>query len=97
MSIGGKGCISVLSNVIPKETVLMAQKFLSGDAKGSAELQIKYHDLISALFSEVNPLPVKAAMHHLGFGENVLRMPLTSMDEQKEAKLVEIMRKDGII
>lgn len=97
MSLGGKGCISVLSNVIPKETSLMAKKYLEGNVKESADLQIKYHDLISALFSEVNPIPVKAAMSHMGFGENVLRMPLTSMDEQKEAKLVEIMRKEGII
>ena len=97
MSLGGKGCISVLSNVLPKETSLMAKKYLEGDAKGSAELQIKYHDLISALFSEVNPIPVKAAMSAMGYGENVLRMPLTSMDEQKEQKMLEIMRQEGII
>ena len=97
LSLGGKGCISVLSNVIPAETVEIAKKWFDGDVKASADLQIKYHDLITALFSEVNPIPVKAAMHHLGFGANVLRMPLTSMDEKKEQVLVEIMKKEGII
>ena len=85
------------ANVIPKETTLIAKKYLEGDVKGSAELQIKYHDLISALFCEVNPIPVKAAMHALGFGENYLRMPLTPMDEGKEKIMLDIMRKEGII
>lgn len=97
LSLGGKGCISVLSNVIPKETVEITDKYFAGDVKGSAELQIHYHELISALFSEVNPIPVKAAMSAMGFGENYLRMPLTPMDEAKEAKMLEIMRKEGII
>ncbi len=97
LSLGGKGCISVISNILPKETSLIASKWFEGDVKGSAELQIKYHDLITALFSEVNPIPVKAATAHMGFGENVLRMPLTSMDENKEKVLLDLMRKEGII
>ncbi len=97
LSLGGKGCISVISNILPKETSLIASKWFAGDVKGSAELQIKYHDLITALFSEVNPIPVKAATAHMGFGENVLRMPLTSMDENKEKVLLDLMRKEGII
>ncbi len=97
LSLGGKGCISVISNILPKETSLIASKWFEGDVKGSAELQIKYHDLISALFSEVNPIPVKSATAHMGFGENVLRMPLTSMDENKEKVLLDLMRKEGII
>lgn len=97
LSLGGKGCISVLSNVLPKETSLITKKWFEGDVKGSAELQIKYHNLITALFSEVNPIPVKAAMNALGFCENYLRMPLTPMDEGKEKSMLEIMRKEGII
>ncbi len=97
LSLGGKGCISVISNILPKETSLIASKWFEGDVKGSAELQIKYHDLITALFSEVNPIPVKAATAHMGYGENVLRMPLTSMDENKEKVLLDLMRKEGII
>lgn len=97
LALGGKGCISVLSNLIPKETVEMANKFFSGDVKGSAEMQIHYHDLISTLFSEVNPIPVKAAMAAMGYCENYLRMPLTTMDEKKEAHMLKLMREEGII
>ena len=97
MALGGKGCISVLSNVAPKETVEMAAAYLRGDVKKAAELQIKYHELIDALFSEVNPIPVKAAVAALGYCDNYLRMPLTTMDETKEAKMLEIMRKEGLL
>ncbi len=97
MALGGKGCISVLSNVAPKETVEMANAYLRGDVKKAAELQIRYHELIDALFSEVNPIPVKAAVAALGYCDNYLRMPLTTMDETKEAKMLEIMRKEGLL
>ena len=96
MSLGGKGCISVLSNLLPRQTALMCRKMLDGDTKGAAELQLKYLPLINALFSEVNPIPVKAAMSAMGFCENHLRMPLTPMEEAHKKVLFEEMQKCGI-
>lgn len=96
MSIGGKGVISVLSNVFPKETAEMCRKFLDGDVKGSAEMQLRYLPLIDALFSEVNPIPAKAAMSKLGFGENYVRLPLTPMEEDHAEVLYDEMRKLGL-
>lgn len=96
MSIGGSGVISVLSNVLPKETSEMCKKFFEGDVKGSAEMQFKYLPLINALFSEVNPIPVKAAMAKMGFGENYLRLPLTPMEEAHAEVLYSEMRKLGL-
>lgn len=97
MSLGGKGVISVLSNVIPKETVRICDSFFAGNVKESAALQLKYIDLIEALFSEVNPIPVKAAVAAMGFGENYLRLPLTPMEAAHEKVLLDIMRKNNII
>lgn len=96
LSIGGSGVISVLSNVLPKETVELCDRFFAGDVKGSAELQFKYLPLINALFSEVNPIPVKAAMAKLGFCENFVRLPLTPMESDHEKVLFEEMRKQGL-
>lgn len=96
MSIGGKGVISVLSNVFPKETAEMCRKFLDGYVKGSAEMQLRYLPLIDALFSEVNPIPAKAAMSKLGFGENYVRLPLTPMEEDHAEVLYDEMRKLGL-
>jgi len=96
MSIGGKGVISVLSNVLPKETAEMCRKYLDGDVKGSAKMQLDYLPLIDALFSEVNPIPVKAAMAKLGFCENYVRMPLTPMEEQHAEILYAEMKKLGL-
>jgi 4-hydroxy-tetrahydrodipicolinate synthase len=96
LSLGGLGVISVLSNLLPRETSLMCHKFLDGDVKGAREMQLKYLPLVSALFSEVNPIPVKAAMARMGFGKNCLRLPLTPMEEEHEEKLVAEMRKAGI-
>lgn len=96
MSLGGKGCISVLSNVCPKESVEICNSFFGGDIKAAAALQLKYLPLINALFSEVNPIPVKAAMAEMGFCEDYLRLPLTSMEEANKAVLFEEMRKVGI-
>ncbi len=97
MSLGGKGVISVLSNVIPKETVRICDSFFEGNVAESAALQLKYIDLIDALFSEVNPIPVKAAVAAMGFGENYLRLPLTPMEEAHEKVMLDIMKKNGII
>ncbi len=96
MSLGGKGCISVLSNLLPKESALMCKKFFDGDIKGAAEMQLKYLPLINALFSEVNPIPVKAAMSAMGFCEDYLRLPLTPMEEATREVLYAEMRKVGI-
>ena len=96
LSIGGKGVISVLSNVIPKETSELCKKFFSGDVKGAAAMQLKYMALINALFCEVNPIPVKAAMAAMGFCDGAIRLPLTKMEAQNKEKLVKIMKDLGI-
>lgn len=96
MALGGIGVISVLSNLLPAETALMCRKFLDGDVAGSAAMQYKYHALIDALFCEVNPIPVKAAMAKMGFCENTLRLPLTPMEEAHAEKLFDLMRDAGI-
>ena len=96
MSLGGKGVISVLSNVLPAETSEICSKFLSGDIAGALELQLKYLPFINALFSEVNPIPAKAAMARLGRCENTLRLPLTPMSEAKTEHMYKIMEELGL-
>ncbi len=96
MSLGGKGCISVLSNLLPHNTAQMCKKMLAGDTKGALDLQLKYLPLIKALFCEVNPIPVKAAMAAMGYCENYLRLPLTPMEEAHKEILLNEMRKCGI-
>ena len=97
LSMGGVGVISVLSNMLPKVTVAICDKFFAGDVKGSRELQLKYLPLIRCLFSEVNPIPIKSAMNKLGYCENFLRLPLTPMDKKKEEIMFDEMKKLGII
>ena len=97
MALGGKGVISVLSNVAPAATVEMCRRMLAGDVAGARELQLKYLPLIDALFCEVNPIPVKAAMAAMGYGENSLRLPLTCMESAHEERLLGCMRDLGII
>ena len=96
MSIGAAGAISVLSNVAPREAVAMSDACLAGDFKTAADLQCKLLPLIDALFSEVNPIPAKAAVAAMGFGEEYLRMPLTSMEDHNRENLYQEMRKLGI-
>lgn len=96
LSLGGLGVISVLSNVAPKETHDMVMKFLEGDIKGAAEIQLKAIPLIHALFSEVNPIPVKAALNLMGKEVGPLRMPLTEMDDANKAVLAQAMKDFGI-
>ena len=96
LSLGGMGVISVLSNILPKETVEMCSKFFNGDISGSLDLQLKLLPLINQLFCEVNPIPVKAATAAMGFGDNYLRLPLVPMEESNEARLLELMREQGI-
>ena len=96
MACGGKGVISVLSNVVPGETSEICRTFFRGDVAGAMEMQKKYLPLTNALFCEVNPIPVKAAMAALGFCENYLRLPLVPMEENHEAMLLQKMREVGV-
>ena len=97
LALGGKGVISVLSNPMPRATVEICERFFSGDVAGSAKLQLDLLPLINALFCEVNPIPVKAAMAAMGYCENSLRLPLTPMEEKNEEKLLELMRRQNLI
>lgn len=97
LSLGGLGVISVLSNVAPKETHDIVAKYLDGDVKGSRDLQLKYLPLIHALFSEVNPIPVKKALNLMGMNVGTLRMPLTEMSPEKAALLEAEMKKVALI
>lgn len=96
ISMGAAGTISVLSNVVPKEATEMAQLALSGDFVAASKLQCKLLALTNALFSEVNPIPAKAAVSAMGFGEDYLRLPLTPMEDATRAVLYSEMRKLGI-
>jgi len=97
MSLGGIGVISVLSNVAPKETHDICAKFLAGDMKGSCDLQLRALPLVDALFSEVNPIPVKKALNLMGFEVGGLRMPLTELTEGNTEKLAKAMKDFGIL
>ena len=97
MSIGGKGVISVLSNVAPRDTHDICAKYLAGDVQGSLELQLKYLPLVRALFSEVNPIPVKKALNFMGFEVGPMRLPLTEMEPATAAVLYEELKKVGLV
>ena len=97
LSMGGSGVISVLSNVLPAKTVEICDRFFAGDVKGSAALQCALLPLINALFSEVNPIPVKAAMAEMGWCENFLRLPLTPMEEAHWQRLRALMAAQGLL
>ena len=96
LSMGGAGVISVLSNVLPAKTVELCNRFFRGDVAGSAALQCELLPLIHALFSEVNPIPVKAAMAAMGFCEDYLRLPLTTMEPAHRAVLLDCLRAQGV-
>ena len=96
MAMGGMGCISVLSNVIPTETVAMADKFFAGDVAGAAKMQCDFMPLVRSLFCDSNPIPVKAAMAAMGFCENYLRLPLVPMEEDHYEVMIQRMRALGI-
>ncbi len=97
MSLGGKGVISVLSNVAPQVAHDIAAAALAGDFEQSRKLQIEYLELCNALFMDVNPIPVKQAMNMMGFDAGPLRMPLCEMNEANTAKLKAVMEKYGLI
>lgn len=96
LSMGGQGCISVLSNVIPAQTVAITDKFFAGDVAGAAQLQCQFMPLVRSLFCESNPIPVKAAMAAMGFCENYLRLPLVPMEEDHYQVMLQRMRALGI-
>lgn len=96
MSLGGKGVISVLSNILPKETHEITQLCLENNFKKAGELQLKYLELINSLFCEVNPIPVKEAMNQLGMPAGACRMPLTKMTADNLARLLSAMQRLGM-
>ena len=96
LSMGGMGTISVLSNVLPKEAVAMTDAFFAGRIQEAAQWQCKLLPLIDCLFSEVNPIPAKAALSAMGFGEEHLRLPLTPMEPENREKLFTQLRKLGV-
>ena len=97
LSLGGKGVISVLSDILPAATSRMVHDYLEGNTAAATAKQLELLPLVDALFSEVNPIPVKAAVSAMGFGENYLRLPLTPMESQNAEKLFALMREQGII
>ena len=97
LSLGGKGVISVLSNIAPQQTHDICAKYFAGEVEESARLQLEAIELVGALFSEVNPIPVKKAMNLLGMEAGPLRRPLTEMEEANAAKLEQAMRNYGLL
>ncbi len=97
MALGGKGVISVLSNPMPRATAEICRRFAEGDVAGACKMQLDLLPLVNALFCEVNPIPVKAAMAAMGYGENSLRLPLTPMEQAHEEQLLALMREQNLI
>lgn len=96
LSLGGKGLISVIANILPAETADICARFFRGDVKGAAEAQLKLLNLMNQVMIETNPIPVKAACAALGFCENRLRLPLVPMEEGNRQKLLQLMRENGL-
>ena len=96
LSLGGKGIISVVANILPKETTEICNRFFKGDIQGAAQLQLKLLNLMNQLMIETNPIPAKAACAALGFGQNLLRLPLVPMEEGNRQKLLALMRENGL-
>ena len=97
LSLGGAGVISVLSNIMPAETKKICTDYFEGRTAEALSAQLRLLPLIDALFCEVNPIPAKAAVSAMGYGANVLRLPLTPMEPQNEKKLLDLMRAEGLI
>ena len=96
LALGGKGVISVVSNLLPKKTVEICDSWFNGDIENSLKIQLELLPLINQLFSEVNPIPVKAAMAAMGYCEDYLRMPLVPMSQAKREVLLQLMREQGL-
>lgn len=97
LSLGGVGVISVLSNLMPAATQKMCDDYMSGNVEDARRAQLSLLPLVNALFCEVNPIPVKAAMAAMGYCENSLRLPLTVMEEAHEKTLLALMKEQGLI
>lgn len=97
MSLGGKGVISVMANIIPRDTHDMVAKFLEGDIEGSRKIQLKVLELVKALFIEVSPIPVKEAMNLMGMNVGKCRMPLVDMTEKNKEFLIKAMQNYGLL
>ena len=97
MSMGGQGVISVLANILPKETHDMVWAYLNGDVQKAAEMQKHYLDFINALFIETNPIPIKEAMNQMGMNVGGYRMPLFPMEEGTKATLIQTMKDLGLL
>jgi 4-hydroxy-tetrahydrodipicolinate synthase len=96
LSLGGKGIISVIANILPKETAEICSLFFSGDVQGAAALQLKLLPLMNQLMIETNPIPAKAACAAIGYGQNLLRLPLVEMEEGNRLKLLTLMNEAGL-
>ena len=97
LSLGGKGVISVVSNIAPQYMHDMVEKYLAGDVEGSCQMQLQAIDLIESLFCEVNPIPVKKAMNLLGMEAGPLRRPLTEMEPENAARLAQSLKDFGLL
>lgn len=97
LSLGGKGVISVLSNVMPKETHDICELYFKGQVKESAKIQLELLDLINALFCEVNPIPAKTACALMGMCSDEMRLPLCEMEENNKARLIAALKKHNLI
>lgn len=97
LSLGGKGVISVLSNIMPKYTHNMTKKYLEGDVEEAKKMQLEVSDLIEALFTEVNPIPVKYALNLMGYKFGIPRLPLIELTDENKENLKEIMKKHNLI
>ena len=97
LSLGGKGVISVVANILPRQTHEMVRLWLEGDCEGSRRLQLQLVPLIRALFSEVNPIPIKTALNDMGFDCGPLRMPLIEMQPETHERLRAEMKKFDLI
>ena len=96
LSLGGKGVISTVGNIVPREMAEMCRLFFAGDVKGAADLQLKLLSLMNQTMIETNPIPVKAACAAMGFGKYILRLPLVPMEEDNRLKLLQLMRDLGL-
>ena len=96
MSLGGKGIISVVANILPKDTAEICARFFRGDVQGAAELQLKLLKLMNQLMIETNPIPAKAACAALGYGRNLLRLPLVPMEDGNRQTLLLLMKEAGL-
>jgi len=96
LSLGGRGVITTVGNILPGEMAEMCRKFFAGDAAGAAEIQLRLLKLMDQTMIETNPIPIKAACAAMGFGKYILRLPLVGMEEKNRARLMELMKEQGL-